>query len=104
MENEADKFSRRIGANAARKLKAQRRATQSIWFGFGMSGLIGWSVALPTVLGAGLGLWLDKHHPGGRSWTLIFLLAGLVIGCFTAWHWVLRQDEKIHNELEDKDE
>ena len=63
MEDEGDEFSRKIGANAARKLKAQRRATRNIWFGFGMFGLIGWSVAVPTLLGAGLGLWLDKHYP-----------------------------------------
>ena len=27
-----------------------------------MTGLIGWSVAIPTLLGAALGMWLDKHH------------------------------------------
>ena len=97
-------LGRRIGANAARKLKPQRRATRSIWFGFGMSGLIGWSVAVPTLVGAGLGLWLDKSYPGTRSWTLMLLLAGLVIGCWNAWHWVARQDKEIHNESEDNDE
>jgi hypothetical protein len=30
MEDEADDFSRKIGANAARKLKAQRRAARNI--------------------------------------------------------------------------
>lgn len=104
MEDEADEFSRKIGANAARKLKAQRRAARNIWFGFGMFGLIGWSVAVPTLLGAGLGLWLDKHYPSSRSWTLALLLAGLVIGCFNAWHWVARQDRAIHTESEDEDE
>ena len=29
-----------------------------------MMGLIGWSVAVPTLLGAALGLWLDKNHRG----------------------------------------
>ena len=42
--NEETTFSRQVGAQAARKLKARRGATRSIWFGFGMSGLIGWSV------------------------------------------------------------
>jgi ATP synthase protein I len=104
MDDEVDEFSRMIGANAARKLKAQRRATRSIWFGFGMSGLIGWSVAVPTLVGAGLGLWLDKRYPGTRSWTLMLLLAGLVIGCWNAWHWVARQDKEIHIESEEEDE
>jgi ATP synthase protein I len=38
--------------------------TRTVWFGLGMMGLIGWSVAIPTLLGAALGLWLDKRHPG----------------------------------------
>ena len=62
-------LARQVGTKAARKLKAQRHITRTIWFGLGMMGLIGWSVAIPTLLGAALGLWLDKHYPGGRSWT-----------------------------------
>jgi hypothetical protein len=29
-----------------------------------MMGLIGWSVVIPTLLGAALGLWLDQRYPG----------------------------------------
>ena len=61
--NEETNFSRQVGAQAARKLKAQRGATRSIWFGLGMSGLIGWSVTVPTLIGAALGIWVDKHYP-----------------------------------------
>ena len=39
-------FSRQVGAQAARKLKARRLAPKSVWFGLGMSGLVGWSVTL----------------------------------------------------------
>ena len=56
-------FAEQVGAKAARKLKARRNPPQ-VWFGLGMMGLIGWSVAIPTLLGAALGLWLDKRHPG----------------------------------------
>jgi ATP synthase protein I len=97
-------FSRRVGAEEARKLKAQRRANQSIWFGFGMSGLIGWSVTVPTLLGAGLGLWIDKHHPSTHSWTLMLLVIGLVIGCWNAWHWVAKEEKKMREEQEKNDE
>jgi ATP synthase protein I len=92
-----------VGARARRKLRARRNAGRGVWFGLGMMGLIGWSVAIPTLLGAGLGLWLDRHHPGGRSWTLALLIAGLAIGCFNAWHWVAREDREIRNEQEDED-
>jgi len=70
-----------VGAKAARKLRARRHATPGVWFGLGMMGLIGWSVVVPTLLGAALGLWLDNRHPGKHAWTLALLVAGLAIGC-----------------------
>ena len=93
-----------VGRKAARKLKARRGSTRDVWFGLGMMGLIGWSVVVPTLLGAELGLWLDKHHSGGHSWTLALLVAGLAIGCLNAWHWVAKEEKAIRQEEEDDDE
>ncbi len=84
-------FSRQVGAQASRKLKAQRRATRNIWFGFGMSGLVGWSVIVPTLIGVALGVWIDKHYRSSYSWTLMLMLIGVLIGCLNAWHWVSRE-------------
>ena len=95
-------LSQEVGAKVARKLKAQRNPAPGVWFGLGMMGIIGWSVAIPTLLGAALGLWLDHHYPGGRSWTLALLVAGLTIGCINAWHWVDREDKAMRDEQEDK--
>lgn len=96
-------FSREVGAKAARKLKAQRNPAH-IWFGLGMMGLIGWSVVVPTLLGAAVGAWLDKRFPGRHSWTLALLIAGLVIGCLNAWQWVAEEDKAIREELDRTDE
>jgi len=95
-------FARLIGAKSARKLKAQHNNAAGVWFGLGMMGLIGWSVVVPTLLGAALGLWLDEHHPGSHSWALALLVAGLVIGCANAWRWVAKEDRAIHDEEENK--
>lgn len=97
-------LSQEVGAKAVRKLKARRGSAQSVWFGLGMMGLIGWSVAIPTLLGAALGLWLDEHHPGKHAWTLALLAAGLAIGCLNAWHWVAKENEEIRDEQDDADE
>ena len=83
-------FARQVRTQVARKLKARTDGTRVVPFGLGMMGLIGWSVSAPTVLGAALGLWLDRHHPGGHSWTLALLVGGLAVGCWTAWRWVAR--------------
>jgi ATP synthase protein I len=103
-EKDRTTFSREVGAKAARKLKARRNSTHGVWFGLGMMGLIGWSVAIPTLLGAALGLWLDRRYPGGHSWTLALLVAGLVIGCLNAWRWVAKEDKAMRDEQEDGDE
>ena len=92
-----------IGAKAARKLKA-RKSTQGVWFGLGMMGLVGWSVVVPTLLGAALGVWLDQHHPGKHAWTLALLVVGLAIGCVNAWYWVAQQEKAMRDEPEDNDE
>jgi len=97
-------LSQEVGAKAARKLRAQRHVTRTVWFGLGMMGLIGWSVAIPTLLGAAFGIWLDNRHPGSHSWTLMLLVIGLVIGCLNAWHWVDKEDKAMREEQEEDDE
>ena len=112
MSNESQKnplkqktsLSEEVGTKATRKLKARRNRSPTVWFGLGMMGLIGWSVVVPTLLGAALGLWLDNHHPGKHAWTLALLVAGLAIGCFNAWHWVDKEDKAMHEEQEETDE
>ena len=105
-ESKTDKpvLIRQVGVKETRKLKAQRRVTQTVWSGLGMMGLVGWSVAVPTLLGTALGIWVDKHYPSVHSWTLTLLIIGLCIGCLNAWHWVAKEDKAMRAELEVKDE
>ncbi len=99
----ADSLADRVGARSELKMKARRDDTPGVWFGLGMMGLVGWSVVVPTLLGAALGLWIDRTHPGGRSWTLALLVAGLVLGCLNAWRWVAAQDVAMHAQPKDSD-
>jgi ATP synthase protein I len=99
--NQETIFSRQVGAQAARKLKARRGASRSVWFGLGMSGLVGWSVTVPALVGAAIGIWADKRYPSPYSWTLMLLLLGLVIGCLNAWRWV---DSEFKEMQEDSDD
>jgi ATP synthase protein I len=97
-------FASQVGAKAARKLHARRNPTPGVWFGLGMMGLIGWSVVVPTLLGAALGLWLDEQHPGIHSWTLALLVGGLTLGCFNAWHWVAKEERAMRAEDQENQE
>ncbi len=94
-------LGKEVGKKAARKIRARRHVTRTVWFGLGMIGLVGWSVAVPALLGTALGVWLDRRYPGARSWTLALLIAGLAIGCWNAWYWVTREDKAMRDERED---
>ena len=95
-------FSEQVSAKVTRKVRARRQRARSVWFGLGTFGMVGWSVAVPTLLGIALGLWLDSRYPGRISWTLTFLFGGLAVGCFNAWYWVSREREMIEREREEQ--
>ena len=95
-------FSENIGLSEARKIKARQNKSKGVWFGLGMMGMIGWSVAIPTLIGAAIGIWLDINYPGHISWTITLLFAGLVVGCANAWYWVERERKKIEGRQSDE--
>lgn len=84
-------LSTTVGNKARRRFRAIRERENPVWFWLGMFGLVGWSVAVPTVAGVLLGWWLDRRYPGGVSWSLNLLFVGLAIGCWNAWHWLSRE-------------
>ncbi|WP_019509373.1 AtpZ/AtpI family protein [Pleurocapsa sp. PCC 7319] len=85
-------FQRQIGTKSDRKIKAKKEA-KNIWFGLGMFGMVGWSVAIPSLLGIGLGVWIDTHIQSKYSWTLMFLVIGVALGCFNAWYWISKESQ-----------
>lgn len=107
--NPADKkngtrFSRQIGEKATRKLNAPTDTKNGVWYGLGMFGMIGWSIVVPALAGAALGVWLDEHAPQSFSWTLTLLMLGLFIGCVTAWFWVTSEEKEMHQPKKKTDE
>ena len=91
-------FIEKIKRKEKRKLRAQRKKGQAIWFGLGLFGVIGWSVMIPTLIGIAVGIWADRRWPGQISWTLTFLFAGIILGCLNAWYWVEKERKEIEEE------
>lgn len=87
----AREMAERIGAKEERKLRARQKGKHALWFGLGMFGMVGWSVAVPTVVGVAFGVWLDSRFPGRVSWTLTGLFVGVVVGGLVAWNWVKKE-------------
>lgn len=100
-QNGHSELEQKIETKATRKLWAQRQKKRNLWEGIGMFGIVGWSVAIPTLIGIGLGVWLDKRYPGEHSWTLSLLVAGILLGCFNAWYWIDKENKAIHKDLKD---
>jgi ATP synthase protein I len=87
-------LEKQVGAKESRKMKGRREKDRSIWFGLGMFGLIGWSVAIPTLIGVAVGIWIDNTWSSRFSWTLMLLFIGVILGCVNAWYWVKRESRR----------
>lgn len=83
----------KIARSAERHLEAEREQRRSIWFSLGLLGVVGWSIAVPALLGIGLGQWIDSRWPGHVSWTLTLLFIGVAGGCFNVWRWVKQESQ-----------
>ena len=93
-------FPDEVDVRERRKLRAREKKSDEVWFGLGMFGVVGWAVAVPTVLGIFLGVWIDRRWPSPYSWTLMLLFIGLILGCLNGWFWVNRQRRMINRERE----
>ncbi len=91
----ADRFAEKVAQKEALRMKGIRHKDETVWFGLGMFGIVGWSVAIPTLIGISLGLWIDRAWPSQYSWALMFLIIGLVLGCINAAYWVKKVRNKI---------
>ncbi|MHC4660754.1 MAG: AtpZ/AtpI family protein [Planctomycetota bacterium] len=87
-------FDEKVGRRETRKLKARGEKYKQVWFGLGMFGLVGWSVAIPTVVLTALGVYLDSKVEGQISWTLTMLFIGIALGCLNAWYWIKRESKE----------
>ncbi|MFP3983267.1 MAG: AtpZ/AtpI family protein [Desulfurivibrionaceae bacterium] len=88
---EKEKLPEIIKEKCRKRLKAEKEKQGSVFFGLGLFGMVGWSVAIPAVLGTLLGRWLDSLYRSETSWTITGLITGLAVGCLVAWRWLNRQ-------------
>ncbi len=86
-----DKPAEDIARHATRMKSKREHPGPSPLRGIGTFGMIGWSIAVPTVGGAFLGLWLDRTAPQGFSWTIALILGGVALGGFIAAAWINKE-------------
>lgn len=94
-------YARKIGVKESLRIKGKKHKDETVWFGLGMIGVVGWSVAIPTLIGTALGLWIDLTWPSRFSWALMLLILGVALGSANAWHWVRKAREDIIKDGDD---
>jgi len=99
MSTKNDRSAEDIRRSAERMKRARSEPGFSPLRGLGAFGIIGWSIAVPTVGGAFLGLWLNKVVPQTFSWPIALILGGVVVGGIIAWSWI---DKEGPNQNGDK--
>lgn len=86
-QSSEEELLEKIKKDSTKKIKAQKEGSE-IMFGLGLFGIVGWSIAIPTVAGIALGVFLDKRFTQSFSWTLTLLFVGVIMGSFNAWRWI----------------
>lgn len=75
------------------RLERREPSAASFWRSLSVLGTVGWSIALPAAAGAWLGHRLDLQLESGVRFTLMFLVAGVMLGSVVAWR-VVREHRK----------
>jgi len=88
-----EKLVERIASRQARMIRTRTRSNRSFWRPMALIGVIGWTVAIPMLIGIAAGTWIDHRWPSPFSWTLMLLFAGLALGCLLAWTRIKREQE-----------
>jgi len=87
-----EKLMDKISSDVEKKIEARKKGKE-IMFGLGIFGIVGFSIAIPTLMGILLGTYLDKRTDSSISFTITFLFLGLLVGCVNAWRWVKETGE-----------
>lgn len=93
-DNKEDASAAAIRRRAERMQQSRNERKYSPLSGLGVFGVIGWSVALPTVVGAFLGMWLNRVAPQSFSWPIALILGGVVVGAMVAWNWIEKNQDQ----------
>jgi ATP synthase protein I len=86
--NHRKRFVEMVNKKEKQRIKGRSVKEYSTFAWIGMLGIVGWLVTIPMLLGIALGAWIDRTYPGRYSFTVMFLVAGLAVGCVAAWNWV----------------
>lgn len=83
-------------AEAARRAAERARQGEadpepSLGARLGQIGSLGWAIVVPTLIGTGIGRWLDRTYGTGVFFSAPLIMIGAGIGFWSAWKWMHRE-------------
>lgn len=83
-----DPLVKGVRLREARRRRAERDGEPSVGRRLAQIGVLGWIIVTPMLIGVFLGRRLDSALGSGVFWTAPMLIAGLALGCWSAWKWI----------------
>jgi ATP synthase protein I len=86
--DEQDPLVQGIRLRKERNRRWLREGNPSVARHLAQIGVLGWIIVVPMLLGIFAGRWLDRIFNTGLFWTAPLLMAGVALGCWSAWKWM----------------
>lgn len=83
-----DHLAREVRRRAERHQRWIDEGEPSVARRLAQIGVLGWIVIVPMLIGIFIGRWIDQSLDTGIFWTAPLMLAGLALGCWSAWKWM----------------
>jgi ATP synthase protein I len=83
-----DELAAETEKRAERHRRWRKSGEDSVARRLAQIGVLGWMIVTPMLLGILAGRWLDSRYATGLTWTGALLVAGLALGCWSAWRWM----------------
>lgn len=75
----------------AREMKKAKSEKSGFLHYASLIGMGGWLLALPIVVGAYFGNYMDNKTDMGVSWSLTFIILGIAAGIFNIWYFLYKE-------------
>lgn len=86
-----DPLLRNVRLRSQRRDRAQREGEPSTMKRLAEIGVLGWMIVVPVLVGLFIGRWLDEVTQLHLLFTTVLIIAGFVLGFWSAWRWMNRQ-------------
>jgi ATP synthase protein I len=86
-----DPLLRNVRLRSQRRERARKEGEPSITARLAEIGVLGWIIVVPVLVGLFVGRWLDELTHLRLLFTTVLIIAGFVLGFWSAWKWMNRQ-------------